>query len=195
MKTSKPLETELRENSIHVRLAHKTFLEHIRKHHCTKTKKMVRKADKAGINMLSMLGLEDSTAQSGIIVHPELVAYAFHLYGLSRKLFLYIVFYETDRDTCTFTADAGMMQRFHGFCLLFGEEEVTDKSILQALRSLIRKNSMIALNDKEYMLNPLIAGGSSENKRRKLIDIYCRLLEEKGLNVSVDFYPRYQLML
>jgi hypothetical protein len=128
-------------------------------------------------------------------VHPELVAYAFHLYGLSRKLFLYIVFYETDRDTCTFIVDAGMMQRFHAFCLLFDEEEVTDKSILQAIRSLVRKNTMIALHDEEYMLNPLIAGGSSENRRRKLIDIYCRSLEERGLDISVDFYPRYQLTL
>jgi hypothetical protein len=41
------------------------------------------------------------------------------------------------------------------------------------------------------MLNPLIAGGSNENKRRKLIDNYSMLLKKKGLDTSIDFYPRY----
>jgi hypothetical protein len=105
---------------------------------------------------------------------------------------MYIIFYEMNNDTCKFCVGSDMLQRFSKFCLLFGEEEHTDKTILQAVRSLVRKNTMIHLDGEEYMLNPLIAGGATENKRRKLIDNYCHLLQKKGLDTAVDFYPKYQ---
>lgn len=53
----------------------------------------------------------------------------------------------------------------------------------------------VVLDGSEYMVNPLIAGGSNENKRRKLIDVYCKLLASKGLDTSANYYPRYQLTL
>ena len=153
---------------------------------------MVRNVDKTNQRMLTLLGLEDYTAQSNILIHPEFVAYAFHLYGLSRKLFLFILFHEVNNGNCRFTIDSSTMYRFRQFCLLFGEAEETDKTILQAVRSLIRKNTMIAVDGEEYMLNPLIAGGANESKRRKLIDMYSKLLEKKGLDTSSHFYPKYQ---
>jgi hypothetical protein len=195
MKTSKPLETGLTENGINNRISHRSFLHHITSHHNCRAKKIVRNVDKASQNLLSMLGIEDQTSQSKVSLHPEFVAYAFHLYGLSRKLFLYIVFYELNNDTGQFKIDLSMRNRFREFCLLFGEADESDTSILQASRSLIRKNTMSIIEDEEYMLNPLIAGGSNENKRRRLIDNYCKLLKNKGLDTSTHFYPRYQLTL
>jgi hypothetical protein len=195
MKTSTKAEKELTENGVNSRLNHKNFLDHSIKASPIKTKKIIRNIDKADHSVLALLGLEDYTAQSKISLHPEFVAYAFHLYGLSRKLFMYIIFYELDNDSCKITIDKTAMHRFREFCFLFGEEEESDKTIQQAIRSLIRKNIMIALNSGGYMLNPLIAGGSNENKRRKLIDTYSELLVRKGLDTSVHFYPRYQLTL
>jgi hypothetical protein len=195
MKTSNPVKTELTENGINNRLSHKNYVGLSEKTPFTKTKKIVRIVDKANVGLLSMLGIEDHTMQSKILVHPEFVAYAFHLYGLSRKLFLYIIFYELNNDNCRFIVDQAMMQRFRQFCLLFEEGDQTDKTIQQAVRSLIRKNTMIALDGQAYMLNPLIAGGANENKRRKLIDTYSKFLEKKGLDTSIHFYPRYQLTL
>ena len=195
MKTSKKLETELTESGINSRLNHKAFLEHSAKSPFTKAKKLVRSADKSNQGILLMLGLEDYTAQSKITLHPEFVAFAFHLYGLSRKLFIYILFHEVNNDTCAFAIDASMIQRFSEFCSLFGEDIESEHAIHQATRNLIRKNIMTALTEEEYMLNPLIAGGSNENKRRKLIDAYTQLLEKKGFDTSVDFYPRYQPIL
>jgi hypothetical protein len=195
MKTSTKAEKELTENGVNSRLSHKKFLDHSIKASSVKAKKIICNVDKANQGVLALLGLEDYMAQSKISLHPEFIAYAFHLYGLSRKLFMYIIFYELDNDSCRFIIDKTAMHRFRGFCFLFGEEEEPDKTIQQAIRSLIRKNIMIALDSGEYMLNPLIAGGSNENKRRKLIDIYSELLERKGLDTSVHFYPRYQLTL
>lgn len=195
MKTSNRAAAELTENGIGSRLNHKAFLEHSARGSFTKSRKIIRNVDKANQGVLTLLGLDDYTAKSKILVHPEFVAYAFHLYGLSRKLFLYIIFYEVNNNNCRLTIDNKMMQRFREFCSLFGEAEESDKTILQAVRSLIRKNTMIALNGEEYMLHPLIAGGSNESKRRKLIDTYSTLLEKKGLDTSIHYYPRYQLTL
>jgi hypothetical protein len=191
---AKELETELTENGINSRVSHKYFVEHVAKTSLDKPKKMVRHVDKSNYSMLAMLGIEDFTTRSKISVHPEFMAYAFHLYGLSRKLFLYLVFCEVNNDTCRFTIDDKMIERFRGFCLMFNEEENTT-TILQATRSLIRKNILLAISDTEYMLNPLIAGGANENKRRKLIDSYGELLQKKGLDTSVHFYPKYGVVL
>jgi hypothetical protein len=195
MKTVNPVEKNLTENGINIRLSHKNYIGHLSKTPFTKTKKLVRNNDKANMGILSLFGIVDYTAQSKISIHPEFVAYAFHLYGLSRKLFLYIIFYEVNNNNCRFNPDKALMQRFREFCLLFEDDEAADKVIQQAIRSLIRKNTMIALDDGDYMLNPLIAGGSSESRRRKLIDIYSRLLEKKGFDTSIHYYPRYQLTL
>lgn len=195
MKTANLVETQLSENGINTRLNHKNFVGLSAKTQSAKTKKLIRNVDKSNLGILAMFGIEDYTAQSKVSIHPEFVAYAFHLYGLSRKLFLYIIFFEMNNDTCRLIANEGMMQRFRQFCLLFEDAEEPGKTIQQAIRSLVRKNTMMALDGEEYMINPLIAGGSSENKRRKLIDIYCKLLATKGLDTSVHYYPRYQLTL
>lgn len=195
LKTANPVKTDLNESGINVRLSHKNYIGHLAKTGYVKTKKIARGVDKTNMGILSLFGIEDFTAQSKISIHPEFVAYAFHLYGLSRKLFLYIIFYELNNNTCRFILDKAMMQRFREFCLLFEEAEEPDKSIQQAIRSLIRKNTMIALDAEEFMLNPLITGGANENKRRKLIDVYSKLLERKGLDTSIHYYPRYQLTL
>lgn len=195
LKTTNPVETDLNESGVNTRLDHKNYIGHLAKTPSTKTKKIIRSVDKTNTGILSLFGIEDFTAQSKIAIHPEFVAYAFHLYGLSRKLFLYITFHEVNNGTCRIVIDKAMMQRFREFCLLFEEGEESEKSIQQAIRSLIRKNTMIALSEEQYMLNPLIAGGANENKRRKLIDVYSKLLESKGLDTSIHYYPRYQLTL
>jgi hypothetical protein len=136
--------------------------------------------------------LEDHPLQSNISIYPEFVAYTYNLYGFSRKLLMYIIFYELNKESCRFLLDGEMMKRFHNFCFLFGEEAEAEKNILQATGTLKRKNIIISTSGEEYMLNPLIAGGSNRFKRKKLIDHYTQLLVQKGLDASVDFYPRYQ---
>ena len=195
MKTINHSEKALTESSVNSRISHRSFLEHSVKAPGTKSKKLTRHVDKTNQQVLGLLGLQDYTARTNVSIHPEFVAYAFHLYGLSRKLFLYIIFYELNNETCRFMVNPGMTQRFLDFCTLFGEEDQTSQTVAQALRSLVRKNTMISVDACEYMLNPLIAGGGNENKRRKLIDVYTRLLEDSGLDTSVHFYPRYQVTL
>ena len=112
MKTSKQMETELTESGINNRLSHRSFLQHLSSGHGSTSRKVVRNVDKGNEGILSMLGIEDATAQSKISIHPEFVAYAFHLYGFSRKLFMHIVFNELNNDTCLFKMDTAMMQRF-----------------------------------------------------------------------------------
>ena len=190
MKTAALSLDSLSETGINTRLSHKSFIDLSTKAPFVKAKRTVRTVDK-GNQLYAMLGIEDYTAQAKISVHPEFVAFDFHLFGLTRKLFMYIVFYEMNNDNCRFSVDAPMMQRFMKFCALFGEQVEGEKAILQGIKNLLRKNTMILIDDKDYMLNPLIAGGSNENKRRKLIDNYSMLLKKKGLDTSIDFYPRY----
>jgi len=191
MKTSASAEPGLPESGINVRLNHKSFIELVTRTPYSRAKKIVRKVDRDGQDFYSMLGIEDFTAQSKVSIHPEFVVFAYHLYGLSRRLFMHIVFYELNNENGRFAINAEMMQRFRKFCALFGEKEESDKAILHATRSLVRKNTMTAVEDDEYMLNPLVAGGANENKRRKLIDSYSALLKKKGLDTAMDFYPRY----
>lgn len=189
------METELTENGINTRLNHKNFVELSAKTPFAKKKKIVRCVDKTNYNILAMFGIEDYTTQSKISIHPEFVAFAFHLYGLPRKLFLYILFFEVNNETCRFTAGIEMKNRFCQFCSLFGEGEKTEREIKQAIKSLVRKNTMISIDDEGYMLNPLIAGGSGEHQRRKLIDLYCQLLTKNGLDSTLNFYPKYQSVI
>ena len=193
MKTSKQLESNFAETSINSRLDHKAFLVHSAKRSSVKTTKILRSIDKGNQQIFAVLGIEDCVAQSKVAIHPEFIAFAFHLYGLSRKLFLYLTFFELDNNTCTFKINAETIQRFLDFCLLFREEHHSSY-VLQAARTLMRKNIMIALDDENYMLNPLIAGGSNVRKRRKLIDNYSELLEKRGLDASLHFYPQYQII-
>jgi hypothetical protein len=194
MKTSKQLESNFAETSINIRLDHKVFVVHTAKKSSVKTRKILRSIDKGNQQIFAVLGIEDCVAQSKVSIHPEFVAFAFHLYGLSRKLFLYLTFFELDNNTCTFKIKAETIQRFLDFCSLFREEERRSSDVLQAARALMRKNIMIALDEESYMLNPLIAGGSNVRQRRKLIDNYSELLEKKGLDASLHFYPKYQVI-
>ena len=162
MKTTVVPETGLSESGIGARLNHKSFLELSAKAPHTSVKKIVRKVDKSSSGLYALLGVIDYTVQAKVSVHPEFMAFAYHLYGVSRKLFMYTVFYEVNNENGRFTLDAVMMQRFRQFSALFGEREENDKAIVQAIRSLIRKNTMIHVGDEEYMINPLIAGGTNE---------------------------------
>jgi hypothetical protein len=190
MKTATATGEGLSETGINARLNHKTFIDLSTKTPFVKAKRNLRTVDK-GNQLFALLGIQDFTAQTKVSVHPEFVAFAFHLFGLSRRLLLYIIFYEMNNDNCRFSIDFTLMQRFSKFSALFGEQVDDEKEIQQAIRNLVRKNTMILVGDNHYMLNPLIAGGSNENKRRKLIDNYSMLLKNKGLDTSLDFYPRY----
>ena len=191
MKTTEVTATSLSENGINARLNHKTFLEFSAKTPYAKVRKNVRKVDKAGSSLYAMLGIEDFTAQNRVTIHPEFLAFTYQLYGVSRKLILYIIFYEMNNDNCCFIMDFEMIKRFRQFSALLGEMEESDKAIIQATRSLVRKNTMVLVGGKEYMLNPLIAGGANENRRRKMIDAYSFILKRKGMDIAIDFYPRY----
>lgn len=192
MKTFKESEN-FTESSINSRLDHKSFITHVTKNCAVKTKKFVRSADKSNQAVFVLLGLEDCIAKSKVSIHPEFAAFMFHLYGLPKKLFLYLVFLELDNNTCVFKITEETMQRFCEFGSSFKEDSWSAPIILQAARILIRKNVMIALDNENYMLNPLIAGGANENKRRRLINRYSELLEKKGLDISFHFYPKYQV--
>lgn len=184
-------QVQLTEEAINSRLNHRSFLQLTEKTSGIKARKIVRSVDKKEQAILLTLGIEDFILQSNVSVHPEFVAYAFHLYGLSRILLLYIIFFELNNNTGRFTNDAQMVQRFRGFCSVFGEEGATDKTIQQALRNLVRKNTMICISGEQYMLNPLIAGGANETRRKKLINQYSEYLQENGRDTSKDFYPKY----
>src|SRR5438874_2314639 len=121
------------ERGISSRLNHKSFIEHARKTQRFKSAKITRAVDKANHQVLATLGLEDQPLQSMISIYPEFIAYTYNLYGFSRKLLMYIIFYELDKDTCRFLAGAQMMKRFHNFCFLFAEETEAEKNVLQAI--------------------------------------------------------------
>ena len=191
MKTTATPETGLSESGINARLHHKGFHDLLQRTLSNKVKKIVRKVDKSEQGLYVMLGIEDYTSQTKVSVHPEFTVFAYHLYGLSRRLFMYIIFFEMNNDNGRFILGADMMQRFRRFCALFGEIDESDKAIMRATTNLVRKNTMIKVGNEEYMLNPLIAGGANENKRRKMIEAYSGLLKDKGLDVAIDFYPRY----
>lgn len=191
MKTVAESLVGITESGINCRLNHKSFLEHARKTNRFHFKKLLRRVDKKEQKLIAALGLEDFPLHSKVHIHPEFIVFTQNLYGLARKLLVYLIFYEINHKTCRFTADEEMMKRFHRFCFLLGEELDGHTNIRQALTTLKRKNTLTPVDGDSYMLNPLIAGGSSERKRRKLIDAYSHHLEQNGFDSSIHFYPVY----
>jgi hypothetical protein len=191
MKTNETIETALSEKGIKARLLHRGFQEHAKRTYRFKRKKMKRTMDAVEEGILLLMKYEDQFLEPKVSLHPEFIAYTFHLEGVPRKLLMYIIFYELNTSNCRFILNAQMIYRFHEFCAMFGGKRHPDQVVKQAQKRLVKMNIMTSVERGEYMLNPLIAGGSTESRRRELINQYSMHLIEKGKDTSSDFYPVY----
>ena len=160
MKTAAVQEQEVLETGINTRLYHKSFHDLSTKAPFVKSKKIVRRVDK-GNQLLAMLGIEDYTSRTKVSrpATRSLLPSLFISLAFQESCSCILVFYEMNNDNCKVTVDADLIQRFNNFCALFGETHEDEKPILHAIKSLVRKNSIIMIAGKDYMLNPLIAGG------------------------------------
>jgi len=191
MKTNDLPQRQLSESGLRTRFLHNAFLDHARRTFRYKRKKMSRTTDAVEDGVLHLMKLEDNFLEPKVTLHPEFVAFAFHLEGVPRKLLLYIIFYELNVDTCRFHLNAQMIYRFHEFCALFGGKRHPDSVVTQAKKRLVKMNIMQSVAKGQYMVNPLIIGGASKYLRTELINKYSFHLIEKGRDTSSDFYPRY----
>lgn len=193
MKAKKTITSPLTESGIHSRLNHKSFLQFLLQTKRFKKRKLFRSVDKENQNTLFLLGIEGYTLEPSISLAPEFLAYSFHLSGISTKLLLYILFFEMDNHSFCFHIVPPLIQQFQKFCFLFEEKTFSDVAFTQALKNLERAHALLRLDKEVMMINPMIIGGLSRLKRKRLIKEYSLHLAEKGFDASTDFYPIYRL--
>jgi hypothetical protein len=136
------------------------------------------------------LYVQETVLGGKVSFYPEAAAFTFYLDGCPRILFNYLVFFELNVDIGRFKWNPQVMERFITHCSLF-KKEYRDTAIKQALRRLVKDNIVLNYKRGEYLINPLITGGSNEAGRRDLIKKYTAHLIKKGKDPDIDFYPLY----
>jgi hypothetical protein len=134
---------------------------------------------------------EESFANAAIQLFPESAEYLFHVEGIAKKLFLFLLIHYVNPRTNQFLYNAQVASDFNNYNVLLGGKHVSDSNISQSLRKLVKGNIIQNIERGKYMLNPVIAGGMSLNGRRTLIQEYSQLLISKGKDPLLHFYPTY----
>lgn len=123
-------------------------------------------------------------------IRPEYVVFVHNLSGYPLRLLNYIIFFELDKLTGSFSTNPLMKERFKDFCQHNGDRP-SDETIRKAFRELSTHNAILSVSRNKYLLNPLIAGGSNMDVHRGLINEYCKTLIGKGRDPKSDLYPRH----
>lgn len=125
-------------------------------------------------------------------LHPESVAFLFHIDGCAKNLLFFLIVNELNNLNGHYSFNANVVAQFSKYSEeLFGIK-YTDSTIQQAHRKLEQKNVTTNVSKGKYFLNPLIAGGKNEAARRELLSDYSRLLASKTQKDEfMDLYPIY----
>lgn len=128
--------------------------------------------------------------ENKVHLHPESVAFLFHIEGCPRKLLMYIIYFELDVSSCMFKFNAQTIQSFKSYCMLFGAGYETSV-IKKAIRELVAANTVCNDSRGKYMVNPLLIGGKTQDTRRELIHKYDSLNLRKKRDPVMQLYPVY----
>ena len=90
-----------------------------------------------------------------------------------------------------------VIAEFQGYDVIMVRDakSYTTGVVRSAIRKLVGYNIIINVKRERYMLNPMIAGGTSALDRRRLIGVYANILVGKGKNGITDFFPRVKMQL
>lgn len=183
-------------------LIHKDFIKHMTKKVLKangdskfKAKRYLRPiyscpSDAAGFTMVNRVS--DSIITPELNLHPESVAFLFHVDGCAKNLMLYLIIHELNNLNGHYSFNAKVVAQFSKYSEeLFGMN-YTDSTIQQAHRKVEQKNVTANIAKGKYFLNPLIAGGKNEAARRELLSSYSKLLVSKPQKDEfMDLYPIY----
>ena len=78
--------------------------------------------------------------------------------------------------------------------MVHGNKSHTRGVIRSAIRKLVQHNIVTNIKREKWMVNPMIAGGTSALDRRRLIGVYANILVGKGKNGITDFLPRFKML-
>lgn len=127
-----------------------------------------------------------------VSLNPEAAAFLFSLEGCRKRLLLYILFFELDTSNLLFKVNSQVIQSFQEYCLLF-RVDYQKNIIMKALRELVEQNVITNISRGNYMLNPLVTGGTKTATQRQLIADYSKILIDKSKDAEKLFHPRYYL--
>jgi|688.fasta_scaffold305102_2 hypothetical protein len=151
------------------------------------------KYKKAVDSYISIINVDDRMLYStSTLIHPEGVAFLFHLDGCSKNLLLYLILNKVDLKTCKYGFNQHVVDEFREYASTFFYTEYKNETIKQAHRNLVERN--ITSNEIRgvYFINPLITGGRSEADRRILLTEYSKhLINKTGVDPKEDIYPIY----
>lgn len=138
-----------------------------------------------------IVNVDDRLVTPTIKLHPESVAFLFHLNGCSKNLAFYILMYELNHNTGEYHFNALVKEKFKTYAeCLFGEKYKID-TINQAHRDLVKANLVLNISTHLYIVNPLFAGGGSDAGRMLLTKKYTELLKLKSKDALTGIYPKY----
>ena len=133
-------------------------------------------------------------SEIGVLIYPEFMEYCYFLDGCARKLLYYVIFHHM-QTTCEFVFNDQVIEEFacYDAIMIRGNKSHTHGVIRSAIRKLVDHNIVTNIKREKYMVNPMIAGGTSALDRRRLIGVYANILVAKGKDGITDFFPRYNV--
>jgi hypothetical protein len=147
--------------------------------------------EKVDDEFTNIVNADDRLITPTIKLHPESVAFLFHLNGCAKNLAFYIVMLELNHNTGEYYFNALIKERFKAYAeSLFGEKYKPD-TINQAHRDLVNSNLVLNISTHLYLVNPLFAGGGSDAGRILLTKKYTELLKLKSKDALTGIYPKY----
>jgi hypothetical protein len=147
--------------------------------------------EKVDEDFINIVNVDDRLVTPTIKLHPESVAFMFHLNGCAKNLALYIVMLELNHNTGEYHFNALVKEKFKLYAEGFFGEKYKTETISQAHRDLVNANLVLNISTHLYIVNPLFAGGGSDTGRRILTKKYTELLKAKSKDALTGIYPKY----
>jgi hypothetical protein len=149
------------------------------------------RTEKVDEEFTNIVNVDDRVVTPTLKLHPESVAFLFHLNGCAKNLALYILMLELNHNTGEYFYNVQVKEKFKAYAEnYFGEKYKLD-TIDQSHRDLVNANLVLNISTHLYIMNPLFAGGGSDTGRILLTKRYTELLKLKSKDPLISIYPKY----
>ncbi len=147
--------------------------------------------EKVDEDFVNIVNVDDRIVTPTLKLHPESIAFLFHLNGCAKNIAFYLVMLELNHNTGEYQYNAMIRDKFKAYAEKFFGEKYKPSTIDQAHRDLVYANVVLNIATHLYIMNPLFAGGGNDMGRRTISKRYTELLKSKSKDPIKSIYPNY----
>jgi hypothetical protein len=140
---------------------------------------------------INIVNVDDRIVTPTMKLHPESVAFMFHLNGCAKNIAFYLVMLELNHNTGEYQYNALIRDKFKTYAEKFFGVKYESTTIDQSHRDLVTANLVLNISTHLYIMNPLFAGGGSDIGRIMISKKYTELLKLKSKDPVLGIYPKY----